>query len=175
MKKKLLVTLTLALSLGLILTLALAYAQEPTREPREEGAGGEIGGLGLADPPPLPGFSVLYMFTGVANDNKVATSVLCTNFGSTATTIGIQFFLPGGGITGFSPYTDTLVASETGTYSTQPTFFGGEVPLSTGVIAQGSGRVLFKGHSQIICTAQLLQPGNDITPTFVSELEMYKP
>jgi hypothetical protein len=173
MRRIKIVTGLIALFVVLGLPLALAYAQEPTREPREEGAGGEIGGLGLADPPPLPGFSVLYMFTGVANDNKVATSVLCTNFGSTATTIGIQFFLPGGGITGFSPYTDTLVASETGTYSTQPTFFGGEVPLSTGVIAQGSGRVLFKGHSQIICTAQLLQPGNDITPTFMVRLPLF--
>ncbi len=171
MKKKLFFTLTLALSLGLILTLALAYAQEPTAEPSEEETGGDIEEMGLADPPPA-GFSVLYMFTGVANNSKVATSVLCTNFGSTPTTIGIQFFLPGGGITGLTPYTDILAANETSTYSTQPTFFGGGASLDTAVVEQGAGRVLVQGHSQVICTAQLLQPGSN-TPTFMVRLPLF--
>jgi hypothetical protein len=131
--------------------------------------------MGLADPA-LSGFSVLYMFTGVANDNtppdnNIATAVHCTNFGTSPTTLGVQFFLSNGTITGFNPYTDTLSPSETGTYSTQNTFYT-EVPLSTDVIQQGSGRVLVKEHNQVICTAQLLQPG-DITPTFMAKLPMF--
>jgi hypothetical protein len=176
MKRKLLVTLTLALSLGLVLTLAIAYAQEPTREPSEEETGNNIDGMGLADPP-LSGFSVLYMFTGVANDtdgeDQVATVVHCTNFGSTATTIGIQFFLSNGNVTG-STFTENLDPNRTNTYATRPTFFGAEQPLNTALIDHGSGRVMVQGHSQVICTAQLLQPGT-ITPTFMSELDMYKP
>lgn len=175
MKRKLVVTLVVTLTLGLILTLALAYAQGPERETSEEEAGSDIGGLGLGDPPP-PDYSVLYMFTGVANDNtgqnQVATVVHCTNFGTTPTTIGVEFFLNGGSITGFNPYTDTLTANKTGTYSTQPTFFGGEVPLNTGIIQQGSGRILYKEHPQVICTAQILEPGT-ITPTFMAKLPLF--
>jgi hypothetical protein len=178
MKTKLLVTFTLALLLGLMLSLAMVYAQGPDREVSEEEEGGDINSMGLADPWPLPGYSVLYMFTGVANDdstpdNNRATSVHCTNFGSTFTTVGIQFFKSDGAIVGYSPYTDTLAPGRTGTYSTQPTFFGAEVPLNTHIIEQGSGRVLVNGHSQVICTAQILQPGNDITPTFMARLPMF--
>jgi hypothetical protein len=176
-------SIKIAVSLSaLLLALGLTFvvetnAQEPTAEPREEEPSGEIDGLGLKDPPPT-GFSVLYMFTGVANDNTPpnnnrATVVHCTNFGSTATTLGIEFFLSTGGGTPNSPYINTLAANQTRTYSTQSTFFGGEVPLDSGVIEQGSGRVLFKEHSNVICTAQVLQPGNDITPTFMVKLPLF--
>ncbi|MEW5957248.1 MAG: hypothetical protein AB1801_05970, partial [Chloroflexota bacterium] len=59
--------IALPLALGLILALNI-YAQEPVRETGEEEGGGELSGLGLVDPPPA-GYSVLYMFTGVANDS----------------------------------------------------------------------------------------------------------
>jgi hypothetical protein len=171
MKKKLLVTLTLALGLGLMLTLAIAYAQEPTAEPREEEPSGEIHGLGLTDPAPT-GFSVLYMFTGVHNDttgpNGVATSVHCTNFDTKAISLTLQFFNTGGGTV--TSFTDNLVSNETGTYSTQGTFFN-ETPLNLGTFAQGSGRVLAT-TSKVICTAQLVEPGS-ITPTFMVRLPMF--
>ncbi len=171
MKRKLLVTLTLALSLGLMLTLAIAYAQGPTAEPPEEEPSGEIDGLGLADPPPS-GFSVLYMFTGVHNDtsgpNGIATSVHCTNFDTQATSLILQFFNTGGGTV--TSFTDNLVSNETGTYSTQATFFN-ETPLNLNTFAQGSGRVLAT-TSKLICTAQLVEPGS-ITPTFMVKLPLF--
>jgi len=180
MKKKLVVTLTLALTMGLILTLALAYAQGSDREVGEEEQdvqAEDVGELGLADPPP-PGFSVLYMFSGVANDDtdndKIATSVHCTNYGSTAASVEVQLFTSGA--TGVFTVSDTLSPNETGTYSSQGTIFT-EIPIGTGPIEQGSGRVLATAPS-LICTAQLLSTSPispAITPTFVSELELYKP
>lgn len=177
MQKKLVVTLGLALGLGLVVSLAVVLAQGPGRESGEEGVAAEqcsLEGSGLGDAP-SPGFTVLYMFTGVANDStgedQIATSVHCTNFGLTAVTVEVQFFQSGGGSALASPFTDILSAHETGTYSTQATLFT-EFPLNTAGIEQGSGRVLVKEHTQVICTAQLLQPGA-ITPTFMAKLPMF--
>ncbi len=179
MKKKLVVTLTLALTLGLILTLAIAYAQGLDREVGEEEPGGEIGELGLADPPP-PGYSVLYMFSGVANDStdndQIATSVHCTNYGSTALSVTVQLFTSGssGPPAVFASPPDTLSSNETGTYSSQGTIFT-EVPIGAGPIEQGSGRVLATA-STLICTAQLLSTSPispAITPTFMVKLPLF--
>ncbi|MEW5957249.1 MAG: hypothetical protein AB1801_05975 [Chloroflexota bacterium] len=181
MKKKLAVTLILAFTLGLILTLAIAYAQGAVKETGEEEGGGELSGLGLVDPPPA-GYSVLYMFTGVANDStdndQIATAVHCTNFGSTSTSVIVQLFTSGSGgpPTVFASPADDLAPNETGTYSSQGTIFT-EIPIGAGAIEQGSGRVLATTPA-LICTAQLLNPSPispAITPTFISELEMYKP
>jgi hypothetical protein len=175
MKVKLTLALTLALVMLLALVLALgANAQEPTAEPQEADSGGEISGQGLTDPAPT-GFSVLYMFTGVHNDTSspdgVATAVHCTNFDTKAISLTLQFFgTLGGSVTSF---TDNLASNETGTYSTSDNTFFNETPLDLTTFEQGSGRVLATS-SKVICTAQLLEPGA-ITPTFVSELEMFKP
>jgi hypothetical protein len=148
-----------------------ALAQEPTAEPPEVEPSGEIGELGLTDPPPT-GFSVLYMFTGVNNDttatDAVATTVHCTNFDTKAISLTLQFFATSGGT--IDSFTDNLAANETGTYSTQGTFFN-ETPLNLTLFEQGSGRVLAT-TSKVICTAQLLQPGT-ITPTFMVKLPMF--
>ncbi|MCK6626940.1 MAG: hypothetical protein L6R45_17415 [Anaerolineae bacterium] len=179
MKMKLFVTLTLTLSLGLILTLAIAYAQGLEREPGEEESGGTISVLGVANPPPA-GYSVLYMFTGVANDDtdndKIATAVHCTNYGSSAVTVTVELFTSGstGSPAVFASPPDTLSPSETGTYSSQGTIFT-EVPIGAGAIEQGSGRVLATA-STLICTAQLLNPSPispAITPTFMVKLPMF--
>lgn len=174
MKVKLALVITLALTMILALVLALAVsAQEPTAEPQESDSGGEISGQGLTDPAPT-GFSVLYMFSGVHNVSGgsagVATTVHCTNFDTKAISLTLELFGSGGST--IDSLTDNLNSNETGTYSSQGTFFN-ETPLNSATIQQGSGRVLATS-SKVICTAQLIEPGS-ITPTFVSELEMFKP
>ncbi|MCB0166506.1 MAG: hypothetical protein KDI79_19920 [Anaerolineae bacterium] len=174
MKKQFAITLLLTLLLLTTLMLALAaYAQEPL-----SGADGEgvIGELGLADPPSA-GLTVQYMFTGVANHpttatRQIATTVHCTNFGSSHIQAEIQLFSVGGA----SSYGDTVTinSNRTWTFSTQNTaIFREDTILNTGVLEQGSGRIL-ADDPQLICTAQLLDPiGNP--PDFISELEMFKP
>jgi hypothetical protein len=178
MKMKLFTMLALALGLGFMLTLAIVYAQGADREPSEEGAG-EIGGLGVADPPPA-GYSVLYMFTGVANDatenDQIATAVHCTNYGSSTVTVTVELFTSGstGPPAVFASPPDALSPNETGTYSSQGTIFT-EIPIGAGAIEQGSGRVLATA-STLICTAQLLNPSPispAITPTFMVRLPLF--
>ena len=153
MKKKLAVTLALTSMLLLASLLALAaYAQDPTSS---DDTGGEIGELGLADPPPA-GLSILYMFTGVANHpisttRQIATSVHCTNFGSAP-----------------------INSNRTWTFSTQNTaIYREDTILSPGILEQGSGRGL-ADKSQLICTAQVLDPFTNPL-AYISELEMFKP
>jgi hypothetical protein len=165
---------SLLLALGLFLAFD-ALAQEPTAEPPEAETPVEIGGLGLANPPPA-GFSVLYMFTGASNDNdntngvgdQLATSVHCTNYDTQAITLTLQFFSTSGGAV--DSFSDSLASNETGTYSTQNTFFN-ETPLTTNYFEQGSGRILATSP-KLICTAQLLESGS-ITPTFMVKLPLF--
>lgn len=179
MKMKLSITLILGLTLGLILMLAIVNAQGGSREGGEEEAEGNISGLGVADPPPS-GYSVLYMFTGVANDttdnDQIATAVHCTNYGSNAVTVTVELFTSGssGSPAVFASPPDSLSPNETGTYSSQGTIFT-EIPIGAGTIEQGSGRVLATA-STLICTAQLLNPSPispAITPTFMVRLPMF--
>ena len=172
MKKKFAVTLSLTLLLLITLLLALvANAQEPI-----SGADGEgvISTLGLADPPSA-GLSVQYIFTGVANHptaatRQIATSIHCTNFGSTAIQTEIQFFSVGAVV----PYTQTatIVVNRTWTFSTQNTaIFREDSILNTGILEQGSGRIL-ANNAELICTAQLVDPiGNP--PAFMARLPLF--
>ena len=174
MKKKLVVSLALVVVLLFMIALGMAaYAQEPpaSEEP------GEIGAFGLANPPPA-GFSVLYMFTGAANDTaatgtnrQIATSVHCTNFGSTSIQATLEIFPQSGGT--LNSNTLTISSNETETWSTQFTAVYRETTLGTGILEQGSGRVLATSP-QLICTAQVLDPLTD-PPAFISELDMFKP
>jgi hypothetical protein len=170
MTKKLMVTLTLSLILILLVALGMASAQEPP----ESEEGGELGEFGLADQPPT-GFSVLYMFTGVANHptaatRQIATSVHCTNFGSTSVQAQLQLFSLGGG----STYTAavTINSNQTWTFSTQNTdIYREDSTLNTPAIEQGSGRVL-ANNSQLICTAQVLDPSTN-PPAFMARLSLF--
>jgi len=162
--------MALLLALGLILVLSI-HAQEPTEEAREEQdvQTQNVGELGLADPPPT-GFSVLYIFTGVANrGSQVATSVHCTNFGSNSISVTVELFNDSA-VSVFDGTTD-VSANETDTYSSQDTFYT-ELSLGASLIEQGSGRVLAT-DSTVICTAQLLQP-NTLTPAFMVKLPLFK-
>ncbi|MCB0166507.1 MAG: hypothetical protein KDI79_19925 [Anaerolineae bacterium] len=161
---------TFVLLLSFLLPI-IANAQEPL-----SGADGEglIGELGLADPPSA-GLTVQYMFTGAANHptaatRQIATTVHCTNFGSTDIQAEIQFFSVGAVV----PYTQTatIVTNRTWTFSTQNTaVFREDTIMNTGILEQGSGRIL-ADDPQLICTAQLLDPiGNP--PAFMARLPLF--
>ena len=174
--EKLTVTLVLSLVMVLVLFWAAAiYAQGPEGEGREERvvSQDQVGDQGLADPP-TAGLSVLVMFTGAANDigGNIATSVHCTNFGSSDVKAEIQFF----SFDATSVYTDTktIASNQTLTFSTQDVAaYTEDWVLNTGTLDQGSGRVLADaGH--LICTAQVLDPGAD-PPVSVTELETFRP
>ena len=179
MKKKLTITpvISVLLLLTLVMTLAV-YAQGQGDDRSEEE--GDIGGLGLADPPP-PGFSVLYTFSGAADSQNstpdtAVTSVHCTNAGTSSVQVMVQ-------ISDFDNVptiagTFTIASNRSATFSSHPTiFYLDDVTLSaTGDdIDQGSGRVLINPSSaKVICTAQVLDPVNN-PPEYVINLDLFKP
>ena len=172
------ITLILTLTVVLILALALALgvsAQEP--EEREEAyemeTNGAVGGMGLADPP-TAGYSVLYMFTGAGNDNTgadvMATVVICTNFGASDVDVEVQLFGPTAGAMWSA--TATLPSNKTTTFASQLTsIYYNEIDLGALNSQQGSGRVLATS-TEVICTAQLVDPDSD-QPSFMSGLQIY--
>ena len=188
-RTKIALILTLTLVLMLALTAALvAYAQGPEDEEGEAqdlSASGGVGGMTLADPPPA-GYSVLYMFTGAANDStgddRITTVVLCTNWGESDVDVQVQFFNANG-----DPHTGeaTITAGDTWTYypfgqGPSILFTAGAHDTAVGAadffLSQGSGRVVATG-SDVICTGLLVAPdghtaGSD-QPAFMSALQMY--
>jgi hypothetical protein len=162
-----------ALFLALAMAMAV-YAQGPGDERPDEG--GNVGGLGLADPPPA-GFNVLYTFTGVRNDTTppvtAATSIHCTNHDSNPVSVRVEVFNFNNTATMTGNF--TLTPSRTATFSSQFTalYFDDTVLAPASAIDQGSGRVLVNGSSvKIICTAQVLDPTND-PPNYGVKLTLY--
>ena len=130
----------------------------------------------------VEGLSTLYRFSGVSDDGeqgstnrRKATSVHCTNIGSTDTQVEVQVFQYNG--TDVFTGTVTMPPNRTFTFSTQNTaiYFEdivlGGVP-GTDAIYQGSGRVL-SSNPGVICTAQVLDPLN-VPPVFVSNIELFR-
>ena len=164
----------LALTVMALLGLALVwgvYAQEP--KPERDGPGAQgIGGAGLADPPP-PGYSVLYMFSGVRDADPgttYATVIHCTNYGQTAANVTVQLFDYDGdqfGVTKSIPknYTRTFTTRDTLIYQ-EDYFF-----TLTDDLDQGSGRVL-SDKTSVICTAQVVDAVHS-PPAFVVRLPLY--
>jgi hypothetical protein len=125
--------------------------------------------------------SVLYQFTGVADDGemgssarKKATSIHCTNVDATDVQVEVQIYQ----WNGTEVYTGTLVMppNRTSTFSTQNTFIyyddvfiGGGTPA----IFQGSGQI-YASSPKVVCTVQVLDPLN-YPPTFVTKLPMFDP
>jgi len=115
------------------------------------------------------------MFTGVANHitptvRRIATSVHCTNFGSTATQAQIQLFSLGAGTVVTAGV--TINSNRTWTFSTQSTvIYREDSTLDSGIIEQGSGRIL-ADQSQLICTAQVLDPTSN-PPAFMAKLPLF--
>lgn len=131
---------------------------------------------GIGSPPPV-GFTVLYIFTGVANETDSgkdeATSINCTNYhASTAVEVRVEVF-------GYDPTVtyaanQIIAAGATRTWSTQSIFAYNDGVILSAVpyIFQGSGRVLVKQHSQVICSAQVLDADAD-PPVYAVKLPIY--
>lgn len=186
MKKKLMITWILSLVLILVLVLtSLVSAFTSAALESGKGAGAKEQQIilapaadvhGLSDPPSTD-FSVRYMFTGVINDTggREATMVHCTNFNVNAVDVGVEVWNTNPTTT-YSG-TLTLEAGQTRTFSTQNiTGFPQDLILAPAPanIFQGSGRVLTKQHTDVICTAQVIDPTND-PPIFVSQLTLFSP
>jgi len=133
-------------------------------------------GGGIGDPPPA-GFTVLYMFTGVANEpdsgRDEATSINCTNFhSSTAVEVRVEVYGSNPG----APYAgnQTIASGATRTWSTQSitAYNDGLILPSVPLLFQGSGRVLVKEHSQVICNAQVLDADTD-PPVYAVNLPIH--
>jgi hypothetical protein len=180
MGKKLVITLIVAVLLLSVFVLALSgHAQEPGGGRNGEGAGG--GGRGLADPPPA-GYTVLYMFTGAADDDalpdpdKRATVVHCTNYGSSSVNVRVEI----------SDYdnnptvgaTHQIDPSHTMTIASQNTYVYTEdtlLPSPGDVINQGSGRIMADSSSaKVICTVQVVDPTNN-PPEYMINLDLFRP
>ncbi|MBN1221350.1 MAG: hypothetical protein JXM69_20670, partial [Anaerolineae bacterium] len=140
-------------------------------------AQGEIGGFGLADDPP-DGLETYYMFTGVYNKesgSKFATVVHCTNIGSTAVNVKVEFFAGVGGLP--ATLTSDVDPSETKSFSTQaiaswPNLVSPATPLGV-EIQHGSGWVRAVEGSEIICTTQIVALDGTGVPIDIAKLHLF--
>ena len=168
----------LALSFLLLLILTLAIAPYTSGEPGDvRNEPGGVGALGVSDPPP-PGYFVRYMFTG-ARDNlgtSAATSVHCTNFGSSSVTVMVEISdfdnnpTVSGSISISPSFTRTFSTANTAVYAEDVTLTN----PGTDEIDQGSGRIMVNDSTaKIICTAQVLDPVNN-PPEFIVNLDLFR-
>ncbi len=119
-----------------------------------------------------------YEFSGVVDDGaqgplgKIATSVLCTNTGTTTTNLIVTFF-DYSSAHYWTSNTATVNPGYTVTTSTQDTvIFADSYYLLTTAISQGYGTVR-SDSAAVICSAVVLDPNHN-PPTFMSELEMFR-
>jgi hypothetical protein len=115
------------------------------------------------------------MFTGVANHSNpisrtIATSIHCSNFGSSDAQAQLQIFSLNGGLADSVAF--PIPSNRTRTVSSQDTkIYREDTFLNNAIIEQGSGRVL-ADKSTLICTAQLLDPVNN-PPAFMVKLPLF--
>ncbi len=172
--KKILRWLAVLLALAVVL-LPAAASPAPTAAAQPPFQTTGLGGGGT----PL-----LYQFAGVRDDGakcingKSATTLICTNTGSTTASV-LYTVINYDGVNYYSA-TFNVIAGATYTVSTQLTnlYFEdnvlrptGSTDNGTGVINQGSGKV-YTASPYVICTAQVLDPtGNP--PAFVTRLTLH--
>ena len=169
----------------ILLALALAafgvQAQGPGTDPdsKDVQTQAEVASIaaGIGNPPPA-GFTVLYMFTGVANESDSgrdeATSVNCTNFHPTAS-VEVRVEIFNHDPAAMYAANQTVTAGSTDTWSTQSivAYNDGLILPAVPYVFQGSGRVLVRQHSQVICSAQVLDADVD-PPVYAVDLEMFR-
>ena len=126
---------------------------------------------------------VRYRFSGVTDDGeqgsanrKEATSIHCTNTGSTNNAVEVIVYQWNG--TDIFTGTVNMPPMRTFTFSTQnTTIYFDDVLLGgspgTDAIFQGSG-VILSEHPSVVCTVEVLDPLG-YPPVFVSAVELFKP
>lgn len=169
-------TLCLGITAGLIMGYVLS-AQAQTglsdRQP-EPNNSGLPAGRGPADPPPA-GYTVYYLFSGAVTTPQVATTVHCTNAGSSIIDVMVEL----ADFDNLPVYTGTAAmgSNTTFTFSTANTgLYSDDVIIDTAgdVLNQGSGRVMANSPTaKLLCTAQTLDVANP--PTYVVNLELFTP
>ena len=180
---------SVAVLVVILLSLALAafgvQAQGPGTEPEQDikdvhaqAASPEAGVDGGIGNPPPTGFTVLYLFTGVANETDngrdESTSINCTNFHASAA-VEVRVEVYNQDPTAVYAANQTIASGATRTWSTQSiqAYNDGAILPAVPFIFQGSGRVLVKQHSQVICNAQVLDANVD-PPIYAVDLEMFR-
>ncbi len=175
----------LGVLLVLMLTALVAQAQGPG--PGSGGAAKDVAATvaaapelsidaGIGSPPPA-GFTTLYMFTGVANEDDSgrdeATSINCTNYNNT-TAVEVRVEIYGPNPANVYVATQVINAGRTETWSTQSieAFRDGIIFPSVPLLFQGSGRILVRQHNQIICNAVLVDADVD-PPVFGVSLTIF--
>jgi hypothetical protein len=128
---------------------------------------------------------LLYQFSGVRDDGakaasgKAATTLICSNTGTTLAAVSYYVYNYSGSVYYYTDF--NLAAGATITASTQLTNLyyedialhaTGTTDNGTGVIDQGRGQVFSNSHS-VICTAQVLDP-TGFPPAFTAELELFR-
>lgn len=183
--------LILSLLLGFVLAAmvgVVTYAQGPDTPPREPGAG-EISTSSL-DLPPGPGQTVLYMFTGAADNQNtgsptVATVIFCTNISPVSdepwADVEVQIVDRDGKLYSatkriFPGQTATFSTRDTGVYdevNSSPNW-GAIINTSGDDINQGSGRILAdtEDSTNLICVVKIIDPANN-PPRFEARLPLY--
>ena len=186
MKLKLRISQWIGALLVVFLTALVAQAQGPG--PGSGGAAKDVAATVAASPelsidagigsPPPAGFTTLYMFTGVANEDNTgrdeATSINCTNYNNSAA-VEVRIEIYGPNPANVYVATQVINAGRTETWSTQSieAFRDGIIFPSVPLLFQGSGRILVRQHNQIICNAVLVDADVD-PPVFGVELDLYR-
>ena len=176
--------LVLVLLLTLVLGPVGVQAQGPGTDPRQdtkdaqvEVSSPEVGVAGGIGNPPPAGFTILYMFTGVANETDngrdESTSINCTNF-HPSTTVEVRVEVYNQDPTAVYAANQTIASGATRTWSTQSiqAYNDGAILPAVPFIFQGSGRCPVKQHSQVICSAQVLDADVD-PPIYAVKLPIY--
>jgi hypothetical protein len=121
------------------------------------------------------GYNILYLVTGVNNDNVgndlIATVFHCTNCGDSNANVVIQI----ADVTGTDVYTAevNVASNRTWTFATQnPPIMTVDTLISTEIIQSGSARIL-SDSSQIMCVVQLIDPVTTV-PKFITNLPLYR-
>ena len=119
---------------------------------------------------------LLYRATGVTNISTVATSVHCTNIGTSNGWITLRV-LNWNGDSACSILNHQIAPDDTETLSTQNTSIYVEDATCDGAPTVNQGMLSVwaepTGSTDIICTAQVLDPGAD-TPAFATTLTLYR-
>ena len=131
--------------------------------------------------PAQAAFHVIYQVLGMYDSGHganagIATSIHCTNTGTTATIVRVRVRTPDGATSG--TVKQHLIAPQgTFTWSTHATAMFSDLNvdsgLATGMLQQGSAQILVDTSDAIVCAADLLDAANT-TPNFVAARRMVR-
>jgi hypothetical protein len=119
-------------------------------------------------------FTEIYKVLGVKDNVDRATSIHCSNIGTTSVDVRVRV-TQSNGTTAGSIVTQTLLAKETKTWSTKQTvtYVDASGDLGTGGLAIAFGTVLTNNSNVVLCTAEYLDSSAS-PPAFMHGLRMIR-